>query len=1277
MRKQNLWNKAMCFFLSFVMVMAGVQTTALARVLHEEQVIDVIDENNDDDYDFERNDVLEMARVRGLLRGTIPVSDARSKYNQLLEGSYNSNEIKDLFQALFGEYDEDEIKDNYTEIFDISPHEMDEAILEILTGEEYTGERGVYEEESIWEEEKEDFWRENERDTLDEDFQIADYLGEDVVFEPLSEVAVRTPFGIAPMAANFVNIGLISKTSDSITFRVVFLEDGKSRNRVTINDAYANDYGVARFRVIENYGVSGNYTIYNLAAESDYEITMRYNDLNGGTGERVLNVTTASGSPNYITSSGSNLTYMLESRERNKFENFSSFASNMDDVYDVIYGLVGGAKPYNGAKMQVESTRGMDSQVRGGSGQPIRWSNRYILGQISKMNQHGDFSATVIHEISHNFDSSHWKFDSEALAHFKVAYAIERLNGSVAEYGNVYDGSEFRTVWLKSDATKTTGDANYDETIARGIYSSIGMAYILANIGNEIGWEAFEDTFRYFHQIRSADIPPTKLGKLNLFLSKLSDFSGRNVFNLLTSQEKSVLSAEYGGSIQYMSLETPDIPNVIRGVRYVGGVMTPVRTSSDLNATLEIVELSVDPADDKFYYSIRINTSGNSWGSTTGTRSVYSCASYLHTDGSVLAATMNDSSNWKVHSLTIERSADKYALLPANQESLAGKPVIKIAIERKATGDVYYFEMEISQALFEEISGVAFSTASATRKAEMNANVFWYLNMETDSVPSGQFTLAQAQNGFRYNAAQVSQRVGRTTVDATFEHFKSLSASNLPATPLGRLNAFLAQLQQNSGQDVIGMFSVPAKSYYEGLFGGAIGSIYFTEQEIYSIAQYHISNIESTNYVIREEMLPLVDETGQIFAYAVPFEDSRGRHMGHINVGALKDGLSFYLIDPYQENFYNIQDAIDSGWVVLYAVPFAYYACDIRDLTTRTQSSSAPQSVRQNETYVNEEQYQANMLMLEEIAAQKEKTAAVMFRASIPHTVAGLERDLYSGAYVKVTNIEMQNGKKVEVTRYGGNQNWWNRKDEAGATPSRTGKTGNVLADQGCGMAAITDLLLYHVYKDYGTYKNLLNYTDRTKEEILFSGVNHYYEAFDKTFDYDSSQKQLTSDEYVEMMDFYTYMLGTLMYTEGMSFLEMDVAMERLKAYTEYKYNKYVPVSPDCESVEAFFVEQLNNNNPIIMLNWEITDILDIQTQYLLNDSKQARRVGLYSTQEFSKHWMVITKYFKNNNTGQASVAIATWGYRLSVNAELLKHHNKQIGDVYYSDFRVYEIEPK
>ena len=101
--------------------------------------------------------------------------------------------------------------------------------------------------------------------------------------------------------------------------------------------------------------------------------------------------------------------------------------------------------------------------------------------------------------------------------------------------------------------------------IATNAYHYYGLCYNFMKIKECTGWEPFKQTFRYFNSLASQSVPTTNMGKLNLFIIKLRDYSGQNVIGMLTTQEKNIYATKFGGAIEYYTgtLYTDDHSNYV------------------------------------------------------------------------------------------------------------------------------------------------------------------------------------------------------------------------------------------------------------------------------------------------------------------------------------------------------------------------------------------------------------------------------------------------------------------------------------------------------------------------------------------------------------------------------------------------------------------------------------------------------------------------------------------------------------------------------------------
>lgn len=219
--------------------------------------------------------------------------------------------------------------------------------------------------------------------------------------------------------------------------------------------------------------------------------------------------------------SGRNVYLNLESSQWSIFTgtNDTRWIGHLDDAYDKYYELVG-TKPYNGTNIGIKS-----AHIYPGywaiAGNPINWNQPYVAEEIYKINTDDDWSFGILHEIGHDFDQDGWNWDAEFWANTKMYYVVEQLGGKVFQNNTYYVGSQLENYY------KTHASGSYANTIANGTFKGDGLTYCFIRIKNVIGWEPFKMTFRYFTS--SGANPASKVAKFDLFLDKLTEYSGYDV----------------------------------------------------------------------------------------------------------------------------------------------------------------------------------------------------------------------------------------------------------------------------------------------------------------------------------------------------------------------------------------------------------------------------------------------------------------------------------------------------------------------------------------------------------------------------------------------------------------------------------------------------------------------------------------------------------------------------------------------------------------------------
>ena len=348
---------------------------------------------------------------------------------------------------------------------------------------------------------------------------------------------------------NAISFSVVDTTPTSITMSVSYASDYAWGNRLRYWNAIENVWENAGY-FTDYYAQSGTYTISNLIPNNEVHIVFAHNDGTWHTTDYYI--TTDDIEEILVTSETNNLKFSLEQIDIDRFGTnvYNNWKSQMNTVYNNLSTLVG-TTPYSGAKIEIKSDRSLINYWAL-SGNPIRVNQLYIPNMAYRIRHDGDWAFGVMHELGHDFDSSRWTFDSEFFANFKMAYAIEQNNATVyAGYIDYYTGINEITNYYKSES-----NISYDQTIANGVYSHDGLTYTFLKIKQRIGWVPFQKTFAYFNKMAPSEVPTTKLGKLNVFLSKLKDYSGVDVFSLLTYDEWQVYDSYFGGRLDYVDTRT-------------------------------------------------------------------------------------------------------------------------------------------------------------------------------------------------------------------------------------------------------------------------------------------------------------------------------------------------------------------------------------------------------------------------------------------------------------------------------------------------------------------------------------------------------------------------------------------------------------------------------------------------------------------------------------------------------------------------------------------------
>ena len=248
-------------------------------------------------------------------------------------------------------------------------------------------------------------------------------------------------------------------------------------------------------------------------------------------------------SDDFVKHEGKHVCLVLESQDLSAITeaNMTRWVEHLDQAYEAYTDLVGGV-PYDGEKINIVSVR----QYPGGwavAGNPIKWQQRYVKDQLKWVNDVDDWSFGIMHELGHDFDLDYtWVWEAEFMANFKMYYVAQTLNATVRQGGELNDPLGLKNYYQsRYDKARERSEFNFDCQVLRFI-----------EISGKITWGPFEQTFRAFNTLDTFfpdELPETRFGKFTLFIDKLTDFSGTDVWNLFTVEELDWIKRELDGDV--------------------------------------------------------------------------------------------------------------------------------------------------------------------------------------------------------------------------------------------------------------------------------------------------------------------------------------------------------------------------------------------------------------------------------------------------------------------------------------------------------------------------------------------------------------------------------------------------------------------------------------------------------------------------------------------------------------------------------------------------------
>lgn len=187
----------------------------------------------------------------------------------------------------------------------------------------------------------------------------------------------------------------------------------------------------------------------------------------------------------------------------------------------------------------------------------ISVNQKYAVSDLkSEMTQDLPSYFGLYHELSHCFDHASdrkWVFDAEFWANMKMNYLFEYFDNFKIYFNN--DGQTYTQSTVKNYYKK-----DYDAKYKSGTYTNDGLTYLFLLIVDQIGWEPFEDTFRWFNDLDVEYVPTDNRMKFELFIDKLTKFSGKDVKSMFSTSDWNT-AINYLGDEEYIPIKSFNFTN--------------------------------------------------------------------------------------------------------------------------------------------------------------------------------------------------------------------------------------------------------------------------------------------------------------------------------------------------------------------------------------------------------------------------------------------------------------------------------------------------------------------------------------------------------------------------------------------------------------------------------------------------------------------------------------------------------------------------------------------
>jgi hypothetical protein len=208
----------------------------------------------------------------------------------------------------------------------------------------------------------------------------------------------------------------------------------------------------------------------------------------------------------------------------------SATPTNIEKVIGTVEQAMGAFADLTGQTLAKPSAFPLVSGANEVRGNPALWGD---VASAALWSPPGYLPPSLSAALARNFDRPAWLFDDD-LAQLYVYFAAETKDLTLSDEAG--RGKNARATYDKSYQTNWK---------AGGCPDGLGFVFKNILIRDQIGWEPFKKTLRYFAALPPAEVPPTRAAKLERWLDKLAEFSGMDVRAMFTAQDRALLDARY------------------------------------------------------------------------------------------------------------------------------------------------------------------------------------------------------------------------------------------------------------------------------------------------------------------------------------------------------------------------------------------------------------------------------------------------------------------------------------------------------------------------------------------------------------------------------------------------------------------------------------------------------------------------------------------------------------------------------------------------------------